>query len=81
MFHTRNWHSNQQFLPILRTIWFQEGKDIVARARTGSGKTLAYLLPMIHQILASKGNGEVSSGGGLRSLVLVPTKELCHQVR
>jgi len=53
-----------------------EGKDIVARARTGSGKTLAYLLPALHKVLNS---GDTKSGW--RALVLVPTRELCEQVR
>jgi ATP-dependent RNA helicase DDX56/DBP9 len=53
-----------------------EGRDIVARARTGSGKTLAYLLPALHRILSS-GKGRA----GWQALVLVPTRELCEQVR
>jgi ATP-dependent RNA helicase DDX56/DBP9 len=53
-----------------------EGKDIVARARTGSGKTLAYLLPSLHRVLSS---GDTKTGW--RALVLVPTRELCEQVR
>ena len=53
-----------------------EGRDIVARARTGSGKTLAYLLPALHRVLAA-GKGTAS----LQALVLVPTRELCEQVR
>ena len=53
-----------------------EGKDIVARARTGSGKTLAYLLPALHKVLTA-GRGRV----GWQALVLVPTRELCEQVK
>lgn len=53
-----------------------EGKDIVARARTGSGKTLAYLLPALHRILNS-GLGRA----GWQTLILVPTSELCEQVK
>ena len=53
-----------------------EGRDIVARARTGSGKTLAYLLPALHRVL-SAGKGRA----GWQALVLVPTRELCEQVR
>jgi ATP-dependent RNA helicase DDX56/DBP9 len=48
----------------------------VARARTGSGKTLAYLLPALHRVLAG-GKGRA----GWQALVLVPTRELCEQVR
>ena len=52
------------------------GRDIVARARTGSGKTLAYLLPALHRVL-SGGKGRA----GWQAVVLVPTRELCEQVR
>lgn len=53
-----------------------EGRDVIARARTGSGKTLAYLLPALHRVLQS-GKGR----SGWQALILVPTKELCEQVR
>lgn len=53
-----------------------EGRDIVARARTGSGKTLAYLLPALHRILAS-----TDPKAGWQALLLVPTRELCEQVK
>ena len=59
-----------------------EGKDVVARAHTGSGKTAAYLLPAIHKIITS---GDTAMGGAPpsnpRALVLVPTRELAHQVK
>lgn len=48
----------------------------MARARTGSGKTFAYLLPALHRVLAG-GKGRA----GWQALVLVPTRELCEQVR
>jgi len=48
-----------------------KGTDILASSQTGSGKTLAYLLPIISSII--KNNS--------RALVLVPTRELAHQVR
>ena len=48
----------------------------MARARTGSGKTLAYLLPALHRVLAG-GKGRA----GWQALVLVPTRELCEQVK
>lgn len=52
-----------------------EGKDVVARARTGSGKTLAYLLPALQAVLRG------GSRAGWQALVLVPTRELCEQVK
>ena len=60
-----------------------EGKDVIARARTGSGKTLAYLLPALHRILTAAGGDTSASGqrGSFNAIVLVPTRELCEQVR
>ncbi|KAL4609545.1 putative ATP-dependent RNA helicase DDX56 [Arapaima gigas] len=54
-----------------------DGKDILARARTGSGKTAAYALPLIQRILTSK---ETVREQAVRAVILVPTKELGHQV-
>ncbi|KAG7277813.1 hypothetical protein CRUP_026114 [Coryphaenoides rupestris] len=54
-----------------------EGKDILARARTGSGKTAAYAVPLIQHILNSKQSVREQD---VRSVVLVPTKELGQQV-
>ncbi|MBI1977534.1 MAG: DEAD/DEAH box helicase [Candidatus Omnitrophica bacterium] len=47
-----------------------EGKDLVGIAQTGTGKTLAFVIPMVQRLSQSKGKG----------LVLVPTRELAHQV-
>eukprot|EP00736_Rhodelphis_marinus_P002869 Rmarinus@m.19885 len=55
-----------------------EGRDVLVRARTGSGKTAAYALPLLQKVLRTKDAGE---GGGVLALVLVPTKELCEQVK
>ncbi|XP_070845027.1 probable ATP-dependent RNA helicase DDX56 isoform X2 [Chaetodon trifascialis] len=55
-----------------------EGKDLLARARTGSGKTAAYAIPVIQRILASKQSVREQD---VRALILVPTKELGHQVQ
>ncbi|KAJ3067754.1 ATP-dependent DNA/RNA helicase, partial [Rhizoclosmatium hyalinum] len=54
------------------------GKDIMARARTGSGKTLAYLLPVVHKILLAKASDPTTKA--TRALIIVPTRELAHQV-
>lgn len=53
-----------------------EGKDIVAQAHTGSGKTLAYLAPAIHTVLQQE-----AQNASFQVIVLVPTSELCEQVR
>ncbi|KAI8621164.1 P-loop containing nucleoside triphosphate hydrolase protein [Chytriomyces sp. MP71] len=54
------------------------GKDIMAKARTGSGKTLAYLIPVLHKILAAKASDPNTKA--TRALIVVPTRELAHQV-
>ncbi len=44
-------------------------------ADTGSGKTLAYVIPALNKILNTK-----AVGFSTRCLILVPTRELAHQV-
>merc|ERR1712226_111836 len=46
-------------------------RNIIAKARTGSGKTAAYALPLLDLNLK---NSEA------RSIILVPSRELCQQV-
>ena len=53
-----------------------EGRDIMAAAQTGTGKTAGFTLPLL-QRLAEKPTG---AGRKIRSLVLVPTRELAAQV-
>jgi ATP-dependent RNA helicase DeaD len=48
------------------------GKDVVGQSLTGSGKTAAFGLPILEKIVP---------GAGLQALILVPTRELCVQVR
>lgn len=52
-----------------------KGKDLIACAQTGTGKTAAFLLPVIHELMQSKG-GDAS----VRALVVVPTRELALQI-
>ncbi len=49
------------------------GRDVCGKAQTGSGKTLAFGIPMIERTVKSQPKYP-------RSLVLVPTRELCRQV-
>lgn len=44
-------------------------QNIIGIARTGSGKTLAYLIPVVQKVVSGK-----------RALILVPTRDLVHQV-
>lgn len=48
-----------------------EGRDVVGQARTGTGKTLAFALPTLQQL---------TPGGGVQALCVVPTRELALQV-
>ena len=51
------------------------GKDLLAAAQTGTGKTAGFTLPLL-QLLHSRGPSR-----SIRSLILVPTRELAAQVQ
>ncbi|KAI2509966.1 DEAD box helicase-like protein [Fragilaria crotonensis] len=48
------------------------GRDICASAQTGSGKTAAFLLPVLERIYQR-------SSGGIKCIILTPTRELAAQ--
>ena len=50
-----------------------DGKDVIGCAQTGTGKTAAFLIPMLEKITQSK-NDKV------RTLIIVPTRELAVQI-
>jgi ATP-dependent RNA helicase DDX52/ROK1 len=52
-----------------------DNRDCLIGAPTGSGKTLTYLLPLIHHLCQSN-----KDGGGLRAIVVCPTRELATQI-
>lgn len=54
------------------------GSDVVVTAPTGTGKTLSYALPLLNQVVQSS---EGSTRLAWQGLVLIPTSELCEQVR
>src|SRR5260221_14735479 len=49
------------------------GEDVLACAQSGTGKTAGFLLPMLQRL----GGGE---RGGVRALVVAPTRELAAQI-
>lgn len=51
-----------------------EGRDLRVTARTGSGKTAAFVLPLLHKLLQNAGKRVA-----IRSLILLPTRELAQQ--
>jgi ATP-dependent RNA helicase DeaD len=56
----------EQAIPVIL-----EGRDLIAQAQTGSGKTAAFAWPALQKMSGKK---------GIEILVLVPTRELAHQV-
>lgn len=53
------------------------GRDLMAGAQTGTGKTAAFVLPLLEQLLQHPTS---DAPRPIRSLVLVPTRELAVQV-
>uniref|UniRef100_A0A0K0D2D4 ATP-dependent RNA helicase n=1 Tax=Angiostrongylus cantonensis TaxID=6313 RepID=A0A0K0D2D4_ANGCA len=56
-----------------------DGYDVMAHAETGGGKTAAFVLPILHQILAS-GDRKSRRCGSILALVVAPTRELAKQL-
>jgi ATP-dependent RNA helicase DDX52/ROK1 len=52
-----------------------DNRDCLVGAPTGSGKTLTYLLPLLYHLKAPQ-----KDGGGLRAIIVCPTKELSLQI-
>lgn len=53
-----------------------EGNDLMAGSQTGTGKTASFVLPILQKLVAAG-----AKKGGVRALILVPTRELAAQVR
>ncbi len=49
------------------------GRDVIAMAQTGTGKTAAFVLPILNRLVGSKSER-------VRSLIIVPTRELAEQI-
>ncbi len=69
--YTEPFPIQQKAIPILL-----KGNDLLGIAPTGSGKTAAFALPILEMLLKK----EVSKTRHIRSLIIVPTRELAIQV-
>ncbi len=54
-----------------------KGEDVLAIAQTGTGKTAAFAIPVIDRIHRQKSS---KRPGGIKCLVMVPTRELAAQI-
>jgi len=61
-----------QAIPIV-----MQGRDLCGIAQTGTGKTAAFALPVLHRLAAAR---RCRTRGGVRCLVLSPTRELASQI-
>ena len=52
-----------------------DGRDIIGCAQTGTGKTAAYTLPLLNKLLIEGNPDNV-----VKSLIIVPTRELAQQI-
>lgn len=57
-------------IPVILT-----GRDLIGCAQTGTGKTAAYTLPLLNRLLV-EGNSE----NVIKSVIIVPTRELAQQI-
>ena len=56
------------------------GHDLIGVAQTGTGKTAAFTLPMLTRLAADQPSGGPRLSGGVRALVMAPTRELVVQI-
>ena len=49
------------------------GRDVIGLAQTGTGKTAAFVLPLLQRLIQSR-------PGGIRVLIVTPTRELAEQI-
>jgi ATP-dependent RNA helicase DDX52/ROK1 len=57
-----------------------QGRDLAAISPTGTGKTLSYLVALFAALESPASGAKSDIGLGVRGLVLVPTRELAHQI-
>ena len=56
---------------------FLNGSDVFGTAQTGTGKTAAFAIPILQNLSLSNTD---SRSGGIRALILAPTRELAIQI-
>jgi ATP-dependent RNA helicase RhlE len=56
---------------------FLNGADVFGTAQTGTGKTAAFAIPILQNLSLSNTD---SRSGGIRALILAPTRELAIQI-
>ncbi len=66
-YHTPTPIQRQAIPPVL------QGNDVMGLAQTGTGKTAAFVLPILERLMKSP-------RGGIRALVIAPTRELAEQI-
>lgn len=54
-----------------------KGEDVLAIAQTGTGKTAAFAIPVLHKLHEQK---KFQRSGGIKCVVMVPTRELAIQI-
>lgn len=57
-----------------------EGRDIMGAAQTGTGKTASFTLPMLNLLQSGANTSASPARHPIRTLILVPTRELAIQV-
>ena len=57
-----------------------QGRDVLAAAQTGTGKTAAFALPILDRLREHANTSFSPARHPVRSLILVPTRELAVQV-
>lgn len=57
-----------------------KGADVLGSAQTGSGKTAAFALPLLQRLQSLPAENRHQYGRAVRSLIVVPTRELAAQV-
>ncbi|HEX5080887.1 MAG TPA: DEAD/DEAH box helicase [Blastocatellia bacterium] len=65
----------RQAIPVILS-----GSDLIGCAATGTGKTAAFLLPMLQRLSANSSERSGKPTGGVRALILAPTRELAAQI-